>query len=135
MSAVYPKFREKLLEWPLTDTVPAGLAFYCIAVDSSYTYDPAHNDLADVTGGSIVVSEQALASVTYVNGILDAANVNLTGLDIADTFDAVIVYMKDGGGTSYLAAYIDESTDGSVPQPIDSTKGVISWNDSGIFRA
>jgi hypothetical protein len=134
MSAVYPKYREQLIAWALAANAPAGLLFYVIGVDATYVYDAAHNDLADVPGAAISIPEQALVSVTYVNGIVDADNVNVTGLDTADDLDAFIIYLKSGGGATYLAAYIDESSDGSVPQAIDSTKGVISWHASGIFR-
>lgn len=135
MSAVYPTFREQLLSWALNANPPAGLLFYVIGVDSGYTYNAAHNDLADVPGASITIPEVALASVTITGGVVDADNVSLSGLDTADSLDALIIYMKDGAAASYLAAYIDESADGSIPQTIDSTLGLISWNASGIFRA
>lgn len=135
MSAVYPKFRESLLSWALNANPPAGLAFYMIGVDSSYVYDAAHNDLADIAGGDIVMPEHALDSVTIVNGIVDAADESYTGLTIGHELDAVIIYMKDGAAASYLAAYIDESSDGSIPQTFDSTSGEVRWHASGIFRA
>jgi hypothetical protein len=135
MSAVYPKFREQLLSWALNANPPAGLAFYVVGVDSTYVYDAAHNDLADVGSGPVTIAEQALTSVTITNGVVDAANVSVTGLDTADSLDALVVYLKDGAAASYLAAYIDESVDGSIPQGIDATQGVISWAVGGIFRA
>lgn len=131
---VYPKFAEKLLSWAINANAPAGLDFYFIVVDSSYIYDDSHTSLAAVGGGSIIVPETALAGVTITNGVVDATDVTLTGLTIGQTFDATIVYMKDGLGSSYLAAYLDESDDGSVPQTLGSTEGVIRWSDFGIFQ-
>ena len=132
MSAVYPKYREKLVDWALNQSAPAGLDFYVIGVDATYVYDAAHNDLADVTG--ITIAEQPLANLTFTNGIIDADDISVEGLDISDDLDALIIYLKDGAAASYLAAYIDESADGSIPQGIDSTQGVISWHSGGIFR-
>ena len=134
MSAVYPKFREKLIEWALMDTVPAGLAFYMIGVDTDYTYDAAHNDLADVPAGAIIAPEHALDAVTYVNGIVDAADEAYTGLTLTDNLDAAIIYLKDAALNSYLAAYIDESSDGSMPAVLSSTSATFRWNASGIFK-
>lgn len=134
MSAVYPKFREKLLSWALNANAPAGLAFYAIGVDSSYAYNAAHVNLGNVPGGSIVIVEQALASVTITDGVVDADNVSVAGLDTTDVLDALLVYAKDGAAASYLAAYIDDSVDGSIPQDIDSTSAQIKWNAAGIFR-
>lgn len=134
MSAVYPKFRESLVGWALNGNPPAGLAFYALGVDADYVYDAAHNDLADIPGGAIVMPEHLLDNVTYVNGIINADDELWTGLTLSETLDAVVIYMKDGAAASYLAAYIDESVDGSVPQLITATTGTVRFHSNGIFR-
>jgi hypothetical protein len=134
MSAVYPNFREQLIDWAINQSAPAGLAFYVIGVDSSYVYSAAHVDLVDVIGGSIQASEQPILNVTYVDGIINGDDVEFSGLTLAEEITALIVYLKDGIGDSYLAAYIDESTNASLPATIGTSTGLLSWNASGIFR-
>lgn len=133
-SAVYPKFGEKLLEWALNQTAPAGLAFYVIAVDETYVPDNAHENLANIPGGAIQVPETALANVTIVDGIVNADDVDFSGVTIGERLQAAVIYAKDGGGNSYLAAYIDESSDGSIPQDFATTQGRLVWNAVGIFK-
>lgn len=135
MSAVYPKFREKLVQWAIAGPPPAGLAFYMIGVDATYVYSAAHVNLANVSAPSILAPEHLLDVVTYVDGIVDAADEAYTGLTLAAVLDAAIIYLKDGAGASYLAAYIDSSTDGSMPAALSSTSATFRWNASGIFKA
>lgn len=134
MSAIYPLARQRLLEHLLAGTTPTGVGFFVVGVDSTYVYDAADEVVGDILGSSIVAAEVALTGETVLpGGILDADDVLFTGLDNTDTIDAVIVYAKWSGG-SLLFAYIDESTDASLPQPIDGAQGEIHWNASGIFR-
>lgn len=134
MSAVYPLIRQQLISWALNANAPAGLAFYALGVDASYVYSAAHNDLADIAGASIVADLHLLDSVTYVNGILDAADEEWTDLVLTETFDAVIVLLRATDLSSFLVCYIDSSTDGSVPQTVGSTSGLVRWNVAGICK-
>jgi hypothetical protein len=134
MSAIYPLSKQRLMEYFLAGTTPTGVGFYCVAVDSTYTYDAAHENVADITPSAIVAAEQALASETILSGgALDADNVSYTGLTAGNTIDATIVYAKWMGG-DLLFAYINDSSDGSLPQLITGTEAQINWNASGIFK-
>lgn len=134
MSAVYPKFREQLISWALNQNAPAGLAFYAIGVDTDYVYNAAHVNLSSVASAAIVAGELALTGVTYVNGILDANDVEWTGLTPGDTLDGFIIYAKSGGGDSWLVCYIDGASDASIPQVIPGTTGKLKFNASGICK-
>lgn len=134
MSAVYPKFREQLLSWALNGAVPVGLTFKVIGVRSTYVYGAAHNDIADVDPAFICIPEASLSGVTILNGVVDATDADVSGADPPDALDALIIYLSNGVAT-YLAAYLDGSTDASIPGAIDSTTGTIRWNASGIFKA
>jgi len=131
MSAVYPLFREQLVSWMLNADAPAGIAFYCVGVDSTYTYSAAHSQLVDIGVSPIQIPEQALATVTYAGGVLDAADVELTGLTPGDGLDAVIIYVKWGAGNR-LVAYLDESLDASIPTTISNSEGRIRFGTGGI---
>lgn len=133
MSAVYPLIRQQLVSWAVNANAPAGLQFYAIGVTSDYVYNSAHNDLADIDGGDICLPEKLLTSVTYVNGILDAADPAWTGLTPGATIDAVVIYMKSGG-SSFLVAYLDDTVDTSLPALIDSSSVTITFNAAGICK-
>lgn len=134
MSAVYPKIREQLISWAMNQNAPAGLTFYAIGVDTDYTYSAAHVNLSSVAGAAIIAGEKALSGVTYVNGILDANDVEWTNLVNGDVLDGFIVYLKSGGGDSWLVCYIDSSADSSIPQTIAGSTGSLRFNASGICK-
>lgn len=132
-SAMYPLCRQRLLEWFSNATTPTGITWCAIGVDDNYAYNASHENVSDVNALAITAPEKELQNTTYTNGYLNADDVLFDGLDDADEIHAVIVYAKWSGG-DLLFAYLDETADGSLPQPIDATRGLISWNDDGIFR-
>lgn len=134
MSGIYNPIREQLISWAINADAPAGLDFYVIGVDASYTFSASHNDLTDVGAGPVVATEHLLDNVTYVNGVLDADDETWTDLVPTEVMDAAIIYLKDGASATYLVCYIDQSPDGSVPQTIDSSTGTMRWSDSGICK-
>lgn len=134
MAAVYPKIREQLISWALNQNAPAGLAFYVLGVDTDYTYNAAHVNLSSVAVGARITSEKLLTNVTYVNGVLDADDQRWTDLTPGDTLRGFVVYLKSGGGDTWLVCYLDTSIDGSIPQTIESTIGDIIFNASGICK-
>lgn len=134
MSKVYPLARQRLLEHFLAGTTPAITGFFVIGVSADYVQSDAHEDLSDVNPAHIVLAEQALAGETVLaDGILDANDVDLAGLVPPIDLDALIVYAKWGGG-ELLFAYIDSSSDTSLPQSLSSTEAHYRWNAAGIFR-
>lgn len=134
MSAVYPKSKELLLEYFLAGTTPSSVTFCAIGVNNTYTYNASHQTLVSVPGGSITAPEAELESVSILTGgILDADDVLFGDLDNGDEIVATIIYAKWGGG-NLLFAYIDESTDDSLPQTVTGNQAQINWNTSGIFK-
>lgn len=135
MTAIYPKFRQQLLSWALAANAPAGLTFHVVGVDAGYTYNAAHTSLADIPAGATVSPETQLTSVTVVDGVVDAADVEWDAvLTAGETITGLVVYLKSGAGATYLAAFFDTSTDASLPQLIESTTGFVRWNAAGIFK-
>lgn len=129
MSALYDKGREAFLagdiDW-VADTIKV------VAVDSGYTPDFAVDDaLEDVSGGTRVVTSDALASKTVAAGVADADDVTFTSVT-GDPIAGLVVY-KEGGSeaASPLIAYIEVGP--ATPNGSDIT---VTW-DSGankIFR-
>lgn len=134
MAAVYPKIREQLISWALNQNAPAGLAFYVMGVDADYTYNAAHVNLTSVPAGARITSEKLLTGVTYVNGILDADDQRWIDMTPGDVIRGFVIYLKSGGGDTWLVCYLDTSIDGSIPQTVDSTIGDIIFNASGICK-
>lgn len=133
MSMVYPLWRELIAGWLINGSGPVeGVTFHLIATDDTYTAEVADATLADIPSDSIVVTEQDLASVTYVGGVFDCADVEITTLTPSDLFDAVVLYMRWPAGNQ-LMAYLDSSADGSIPATIATTKGWIRFNSNGVF--
>lgn len=104
---LYPKAKEDFISGNIdltSDTIKIVL------VDTAdYTFDSAHEDLADVAGAGRVATA-TLGSKTVTSGVFDAADAtfsNVTG----DQAEALIIY-KDSGveATSRLIAYIDTAT-------------------------
>jgi hypothetical protein len=104
-SAIYPKALDLLGEGDLdvlVDTLKAVL------VDTgTYTYSSAHDFFDDITGeyGTAVT----LSSVTWVNGLLDAANLTFTSVPGTVSYEAVVIYKDTGGAdsTDPLFLYLD----------------------------
>lgn len=134
VSAVYPLARQRVMEWILNGNAPTDAVFYAIGVDDTYVYSESHELIGDVLAGSIVAPAYELVTPTVLTGgYLDAADILYEGLDDTDTIEAIIIYVTFTGG-SLLMAFIDQATDGSLPQPIDSTKAAVYFNALGIFR-
>lgn len=132
MSAVYPKFRQSLLQWSV-DVIPAGMTYHAVAVDSTYVYDPAHWGQADISG-SVISQVMELVVTDFTDGIIKADTVVLEGLVQGVSVAGVIVVLTDQNAEFHLVCFIDESSDGSMPQLINTDTGEVRWNPSGICR-
>lgn len=129
-NAVYPIFKQELLQGTsgtaLTGTLKAAL------VDlGTYTYSAAHDFYNDVSG--VVGTPQTIGSKTYVNGLLDGADVTYTAVTGASC-EAIILYLDTGtAGTSRLVAFIDTGVTG-LPVTPNGSDITITWNASGIIQ-
>lgn len=124
-SALYTPFKQALLnkEHDLdTDDLRA------ILVDTAqYTFSAAHSTLADVPSGARQAVSGTLASRTLTNGVLDAADITITG-GIAATAEAIVVYSHTGAESAKLICYFD-----GLSIPITAADIIIRWNASGLF--
>lgn len=129
-NAVYPLYKQALIQGTagtsLTGTLKAAL------IDTgTYTYSAAHDFYNDVSG--VVGTPQTIGSKTYVNGLLDGADVTFTAVTGASC-EAIILYLDTGtAGTSALVAYIDTSVTG-LPVTPNGSDITITWNASGILQ-
>lgn len=129
-NSLYAKARERFataqLSWT-ADTIKA------LCVDTTvYTLNlTTHQYVSDVTG--IVTRTGALASKTAALGVVDAADITITGVT-GNPFQALI-FFKDTGSdaTSPLIAYFDTGVIGLPAFPNGGDMAFI-FNPSGIFR-
>ena len=104
----------------LTDTIKVAI------LSSAYTYSAAHDFFNDLTG---VLGTATLASKTCTNGVLDAADVVVSGV-LASAAAAVVVYKDTGvAGTSQLMLFFDT---GIFPGTPTGDTTVIWPNDANV---
>ena len=134
-NAIYPKWKEARLQSTanaaLDGTGATGV--YVALVDTAvYTYSAAHEFFSSVIAGEVGTSQE-LASKTFTNGVLDAADITHPSVTGA-TCEALVVYIKNAGAntTWRLVAYIDTGVTGL---PVTPNGGDITttFNASGIF--
>jgi hypothetical protein len=127
-NVLYPKGKEHLskAEVPL---LTGNIRVYL--VDSAvYTYNAAHQSVADVPAGARVANG-LLGTKTVDLGVFDAADTTLPAVSGAVS-EALIIALDSGTeATSWLLAYIDSA----IGLPVAPTGGdiVIQW-DSGANR-
>lgn len=88
--------------------------------------------LSDILAGARVATSGNLATKTVTAGVVDAADITITSVSGA-TVESLVVY-KDTGvdSTSPLIAYIDTTSDASLPFTPNGGDVTIQWNASGI---
>lgn len=130
-NAVYPKYREALIQGTAGTSLTGTLK--AVLIDTAdYTYNAAHDFYDDASAGA-VGTPGTLASKTYVNGLLDAADQTFTAVT-GDPSEAIILFLDTGTpSTSRLVAYLDTGV-GGLPVTPNGTDIVISWNASGIIQ-
>ena len=128
MSAIYTAALVRALTTGLS---LASADIRVMLVKSTYTFDAADEDLADI--GSVDNGRSgALASKTTTAGVFDAADTSLTATD-ADACDKLIVFVHTGtDGTALLIACIDITE--FTPSASQTVNIVWSSGDSKIFR-
>lgn len=130
MNVVYPKWKEAILQGSANSSLTGTLKAYLVDT-GNYTYSAAHQFLTDLTGPGRVGAPQTLASKTFVNGVLDAADLTfplLTGVSV----EALILALDTGSdSTSRLVAYLDTGT--GLPFTPSGIDQPVVWNAAGIF--
>ena len=128
-NAIYPKWKEAVANGgsnvALSGTLKAAL------IDTGVvSYNAAHDFYDDINAG-VIGTPVALASKTYTNGVLDAADTTFTAVSGASV-EAIVLYIDTGvAGTSRLFAWIDTGVTG-LPFTPSGGNVQITWNASGI---
>jgi hypothetical protein len=113
MSAVYPNFRENVLQGAYnlsTATVKVAL------LTSSYVYSSGHTNYGQLTAGLLTgggrSTDKTLSSKTFTGGVFDAADPSTwTGIGAGQTISQFIVYIDSGSdATSFLIAQVDSGS-------------------------
>lgn len=84
-----------------TGLIDLDTAVIRAALLRGYTYNSAHTFVSDVTGaGGTLVSTVNLASVTFADGVLDAADATFTAVASGAAIPAILLYQASavGGG-------------------------------------
>lgn len=131
-NAIYGKGRQAFanadIDW-IDDTISVQLvdtAAYTVAIDT-------HEFLSDIPSGARIGTPVPLTSKTNVLGVLDAANVSVTGLTAAPSIEALVIFKNTGNAaTSRLIEYIDTAT--GLPVASGAPQVDVTWNASGIFK-
>ena len=130
-NALYPKWKEQLLQFTANNNLSAGTVKVALIDTGTYTYNSANQFYSSASSAS-VGTPQTLASKTFTNGVFDAADVTFTAVTGASV-EALSRYIDTGSNaTSPLVAYIDTSVTG-LPVTPNSGDITITWNASGIF--
>lgn len=131
-NAIYGKGRQAFgnadINW-LSDNICVQL------VDAgSYPAQPdVHEFLSDIPSGARIGAPVSLTSKTNVLGVMDAANVSVTGLTSAPTIEALVIFKNTGNpATSRLIKYIDTAT--GLPVSAGAPQVDVTWAAEGIFK-
>jgi hypothetical protein len=137
-SAVYPKFKEALLQGGANTNLSSGTVKAVLVDTGTYTYSSAHEFFSSVSGiaqSSAANAEVTIDNKTFVNGVFNTSDDTDTfpALDATATdYEALVIYVDTGvAGTSRLVAYVDGF---SAITPNGGT-AVVDWDDgaNGIF--
>jgi hypothetical protein len=129
-NAIYPKYKEALLDGLANIDVNDGTVKVALVDTGTYTYSAAHEFLTSLSG--VVGTAQTIAATTVTNGVFDGDNVTYTAVSGA-TVEALVIYIDTGtAGTSRLVAFIDTGVTG-LPVTPNGGDITITWNASGIF--
>ena len=124
------KFAEGLIDWD-------GDSFLLVALDSTYTYDAAHEFRDDLTG---VLGTASLVNTSIASGgACDADDTSLSGPTVGQTVRAIAI-CKDTGvaATDDLIYFASTQTDGTnilrVSDGVNPITFVWSNSITRIFR-
>jgi len=127
-SAVYPKFKEAILQG--THDL-SSLAVRAVLIDTgTYTYSAAHDAYDDLSG--VVGTESgALGTKTFTDGTFDSADITFSAVT-GTTAEALVLFIDSGTpATDYLIAYVDSAT--GLPVTPNGGDINVSVNVSGWF--
>jgi hypothetical protein len=127
---IFPKWKEAVVQH-LPNSALTGVVKCAIVDTALYTYSASHEFFTSISA-AVVGTPQTLASKTYTNGVLDAANPVFPSVTGA-TSEALVLYIDTGtAGTSRLVAYIDTGITGLPVTPNGSDIN-LTFDALGIF--
>lgn len=131
-NTIYNKFYQGLGDGEFdfgVDTIKIALVTSAYTPDFTDTGDEFESDL-----GAAVLDELALSSLTWVDRVLDAADIVIVFPDSNGGTGIALVLYKDTGtpSTSRLIAYFD--TLSGLPYTQDGNDDSITFDASGILR-
>jgi len=130
-NALYPKWKEQLLQFTTNNNLSAGTVKVALIDTGLYTYNAADQFYASATAAA-VGTPQTIGSKTFTNGVFDGADVTFTTVT-GNSVEALVIFVDTGtAATSPLVAYIDTSVTG-LPVTPNGGNIAITWNASGIF--
>lgn len=130
-NAVYPKFKEALLDALSNTDLNDGTVKVALIDTGTYTYNTAHDFYDDLSG--VVGTPQTIANTTVTNGLFDGDDVTFTSVS-GNSVEALVIYIDTGvTTTSRLVAYIDTGVTG-LPVTPNGGNIAIAWNASGILQ-
>lgn len=129
-NAVYSKWKEAVVQGA-SDSALTGVVKCAIVDTAAYTYNSSHQFFTSISA-AVIGTPQTLASKTYTNGVLDAADPVFPSVTGA-TGEALVLYIDTGtAGTSRLVTYIDAGVTGLPVTPNGSDIN-LTFDVAGIF--
>jgi hypothetical protein len=130
-NAVYPLYKQALIQGTAGTSLTGTLK--AVLLDTAdYTYSAAHDFYDDMSAGA-VGTPGTIGSKTFVNGLLDGADVTFTAVT-GDPCEAIGLFLDTGTpSTSRLVAYLDTGVTG-LPVTPNGGDITITWNASGIIQ-
>lgn len=114
-NAIFPKYKQAAISGGANHDLSAGTVKVALVDTGTYTYSATHEFLSDLSG--IIGTDQTLASKTFTDGVLDAADPTWPSVTGA-TVEAFVIYIDTGvAGTSRLYSYIDTGQTGLPVTP------------------
>lgn len=120
---IYPKGGEKMFSGAInfaTDAIKA------VSLPSSYTYNAAHEFLADV--GTVIGTAVALAGKSVTGGAFDANDTDLGALAAGSTLGSILLFKDTGSAASSpVLARLTDIT--GFPLSTSGTNVSVRWSD------
>jgi hypothetical protein len=130
-NALYPKWKEQLLQFTANNNLSAGTVKVALVDTGVYTYSSSDQFYSAVSAAA-VGTPQTIGSKAFTNGVFDGGDVTFTAVT-GNSVEALVIYVDTGtASTSPLVAYIDTSVTG-LPVTPNGGDITITWNASGIF--
>lgn len=131
-NVLFDKGREGILDGTIDMTGDVRV----MLVKSTYAFNAAHEDLADITSGNDNGRSAALGTKTYTSGVFDAADTSLTAT-AAVACNALVLFQHTGtDATARAIAYIDTPSSGLPFTPSAGQTVNITWDNGAnkIFK-